>query len=47
MGDEKFSKWSKVDVAELKALLGFKILMAMNNPLTTTGNVILSSNIHL
>ena len=31
MGDEKFSKWSKMDVAELKALLGFKILMAMNN----------------
>lgn len=31
MGDEKFSKWKKMDVAELKALLGFKILMAMNH----------------
>ena len=31
MGDEKFSKWRKMDVAELKAFLGFKILMAMNH----------------
>ena len=31
MGNEKFAKWRKMDVTELKALLGFKILMAMNN----------------
>ena len=31
LGDEKFSKWRKMDVVELKALLGFKILMAINN----------------
>ena len=31
MGDKKFDKWSKVDVVALKALLGFKILMAMNS----------------
>ena len=30
MGEEKY-KWKKMDVAELKALIGFKILMAMNN----------------
>ena len=30
MGEEKY-KWRKMDVAELKALIGFKILMAMNN----------------
>ena len=31
LGDEKFSKWRKMDVVELKALLGFKILLAINN----------------
>ena len=31
MGEEKYNKWRKMDVAELKALIGFKILMAMNN----------------
>ena len=30
IGEEKY-KWRKMDVAELKALIGFKILMAMNN----------------
>ena len=29
LGDDKFSKWRKMDVVELKALLGFNILMAI------------------
>ena len=39
MGDKKFSKWSKMDVVELKTLLGFKILMAAYHPLMITGSV--------
>ena len=31
LGDVKFSKRRKMDIAELKAFLGFKILMAMNH----------------
>ena len=31
MGDEMFSKWNRMTVEELKAFLGFHILMAMNH----------------
>ena len=31
MGDEMFSKWKRMTVEELKAFLGFHILMAMNH----------------
>lgn len=31
MGDKKYSNWKKMNDCELKALLGFKIIMAMNS----------------
>jgi len=31
MGDEKFDQWNKMTVVELKAFLGFLILMAINH----------------
>ncbi len=31
MGDEKYDKWSKITVEELKAFLGFSVLMGINH----------------
>ena len=31
MGDEKYDKWSKIIVEELKAFLGFSVLMGINH----------------
>ena len=31
MGDEKYEKWSRITVDELKALLGFSVLMGINH----------------
>ena len=45
MGAEKYNKWAKMMVEELKAFLGFSILMGINHLLwMTTGHGTPASN---